>query len=157
MLALTVLLVLAAVGAGAGPPPSGPRVAARRAERGRWAHRDRGRRGRRCPVAAVPTVPAGRPLERVAADVRRLRALVVAERCGPHRGTSALRRQATRLAHVDVLAEACRCLGVEHALPRLQGVERDLEVLRVEAALAVRGLCPWPDPVAGPSGPASSV
>jgi hypothetical protein len=50
------------------------------------------------------------------------------------------RVQAGRLAYIDLLVEACRLLEVEHELDALAGVDRQLEVLRVEAALDTAGM-----------------
>ena len=78
---------------------------------------------------------AGRPVERLAADLRRLRP----QRLDPHR--SRLQREAARLAYEDVLREAALALGISHTLldvPR--GLPRELELLRVEQALLDAGL-----------------
>jgi hypothetical protein len=50
------------------------------------------------------------------------------------------RVQAGRLAYVDLLIEACELLDVPHELDVLIGVDRQLEVLRVEAALNCAGM-----------------
>jgi hypothetical protein len=47
---------------------------------------------------------------------------------------------AGRLAYIDLLVEACDLIGVSHELLELTGVDRQLEVLRVEAALGSAGL-----------------
>jgi hypothetical protein len=52
----------------------------------------------------------------------------------------ALRVTAGRLAYVDLLIEACELFDVEHELAQLAGTDRQLEVLRVEAALDEAGL-----------------
>ncbi len=78
---------------------------------------------------------SGRPVERLAADLRRLRP----QRVDPRR--SRLQREAARLAYEDVLLEAARALGISHALadtPR--GLPLELELLRVEQALLDAGL-----------------
>lgn len=78
-----------------------------------------------------------RPLQVVAADVRRLRrqlALVPA-------GVPMARRRALQAAFDDVLAEAATMLGVPHALATApHGRERDAERLRLLAALEAAGL-----------------
>ena len=50
------------------------------------------------------------------------------------------RVRAGRLAYVDLLLEACDLLDVAHELDRLSGIDLQLEVLRVEAALGSAGL-----------------
>lgn len=50
------------------------------------------------------------------------------------------RVRAGQLAYVDLLVEACGLLGVDHDLVELSGIDRQLEVLRVEAALGSAGL-----------------
>jgi hypothetical protein len=78
-----------------------------------------------------------RPLQAVAADVRRLRrqlALVPA-------GAPMARRRALQAACDDVLTEAARMLGVPHALDvEPPGRSRDAERLRLLAALEAAGL-----------------
>lgn len=50
------------------------------------------------------------------------------------------RVRAGQLAYVDLLIEACELLDVPHDLDTLRGVDGQLEVLRVEAALGSAGL-----------------
>jgi hypothetical protein len=89
------------------------------------------------PRAARRPEPAHRPLERVAADVRRLsRAtdLVPA-------GTPMARRRGLEAAYDDVLAEAAAMIGVPQALDSTSpGRAREAERLRVLAALERAGL-----------------
>jgi hypothetical protein len=94
----------------------------------RWDRRDRG------PVALGP------PIERIAADLRRLNG----QRCGlreqvpaPGRG---VRSRALTAAYVDVLTDACRVLEV--APPRIgpSGLAPTAEIERVEGQLLERGL-----------------
>jgi hypothetical protein len=90
-------------------------------------------------LSPSPPSPAGVPIERLAADLRRLRQLL--EDYG--RGSPAVpvvRRRATQLAYEDLLAAACAALEVPHRLAGTTGIEHDAEVLRVEAALADAGL-----------------
>jgi hypothetical protein len=88
---------------------------------------------------APPLVAARRPLQAVAADLRRLDrqlALVPA-------GTSMVRWRALWTAYDGVLMEAAELLEVRHELgelPRLISTERDIERLRVLAALEAAGL-----------------
>ena len=78
-----------------------------------------------------------RPLQAVAADVRRLRrrlALVPA-------GAPMARRRGLQAACDDVLVEAARMLGVPHTLPdEPPGRARDAERVRLLAALEAAGL-----------------
>jgi hypothetical protein len=110
------------------------------------ARRATARAGRRCaprPAArrefAPPLVAARRPLQVVAADLRRLDrelALVPA-------GTPLVRWRALWTAYDGVLMEAAELLEVAHELrelPLLIGLERDFERLRVLAALEAAGL-----------------
>lgn len=84
----------------------------------------------------APLTPAGRPIERIAADARRL---------GPRfrhppAGLSFARFEGTRRAYDDVLAEGCLALGLEHLFMVLPpGPERDAERIRVERVLDAYG------------------
>jgi hypothetical protein len=78
----------------------------------------------------------GTPIERVAADLRRLRAAVRADG-----DRSATHQIADRLAYDEVLIQACVMLGIEHELnDELTGLERDIERFRLEASLEGAGL-----------------
>jgi hypothetical protein len=85
---------------------------------------------------ADPT-PAGRPIEDISRDARRLgRALQHADD-----GRSAARIAAIRSAYDDVLAEGCGALGLEHLLGVLdEGPELDTERRRVEVVLSGAGM-----------------
>jgi hypothetical protein len=107
---------------------------------GRWLARRRRLR------QAARRGPHVRPLERIAADVRRLHAAVESDRIDLEAQVPAVRRRGTRLAYEDCLDEACRALGVEHRLRELSGRARDIELLRVEAALTTAGLAPHARP-----------
>lgn len=86
---------------------------------------------------APPPAPVRRPLQVVAADLRRLSrqlALVPA-------GASLVRWKALWAAYDDVLIEAADLLEVPHELPDARaGMARDLERLRLLAALEGAGL-----------------
>jgi hypothetical protein len=84
-----------------------------------------------------PAVPARRPLQVVAADLRRLRRqLELVPSATPQP-----RERALLAAYDDVLAEAALLLDVPEALRRTtEGWDRDGERLRVEARLAGAGL-----------------
>lgn len=78
----------------------------------------------------------GVPLERLAADLRRLREVV---RADAHR--SAAQQLGNRLAYDQVLVQACSMLEIEHELgEETTGIERDIERLRVEAELERAGV-----------------
>ena len=78
----------------------------------------------------------GAPLERLAADLRRLREVV---RGDAHR--SAAQQLGNRLAYDQVLMQACSMLEIEHELSeQTSGMERDIERLRVEAELERAGM-----------------
>lgn len=87
--------------------------------------------------AARNPAPGRRPLQVVAADVRRLArslALVPA-------GAPMARRRALTAAYDDVLVEAALQLEIEHQLRTTpEGPARDLERLRLVAALEAAGL-----------------
>ncbi len=84
-----------------------------------------------------PVAPAGRPLELVAADLRRLGAQLARVPAG----APMARRRGLQAAYDDVLVEAARLLEVSHALAAVPpGRPRDVERLRLQAALADAGL-----------------
>lgn len=95
----------------------------------------RGRRRRRFVMSR--NVPARRPVQEVAADLRRLDrqfALVPS-------GATLVRWRALWSAYDRVLMEAADLLEVSHALEEAPvGVARDIERLRVVSALEARGL-----------------
>jgi hypothetical protein len=94
-----------------------------------------GRLARR--VRRPPAPVSGPPIERLAADLRRVhRALA---QFGP--GTPVVRRRATRQAYDALLVQACDAVHVEHRLAEVpEGIEREIERLRVEEALRTAGL-----------------
>ena len=84
-----------------------------------------------------PPQPVGRPLERVVADVHRIRAEVLS----PAPGASKVRRDAALAAYDDVLAEACRALDLPDHLTCLpHGTDRDAERLHTEWLLEQAGV-----------------
>jgi hypothetical protein len=93
---------------------------------------------RRCHLLPAPPVLTDNPpVERIAADLRRLSCEMD---CLPP-GISAVKRRAVRLAYEDRLIAACRALEVPHALDELNdGLDRELERLQVEEALEHAGL-----------------
>jgi hypothetical protein len=81
--------------------------------------------------------PVGRPIEQVAADLRRLGAQLARVPAG----APMARRRGLQAAYDDVLVEAARLLEVPHALDAVPpGRSRDVERLRLQAALAEAGL-----------------
>lgn len=86
---------------------------------------------------AAPVVPVGRPLQQVAADLRRLGAQLARVPAG----APMARRRGLQAAYDDVLVEAARLLEVSHALDTVpSGRPRDVERLRLQAALTRAGL-----------------
>lgn len=88
-------------------------------------------------AAAIRPTTIGPPLERIAADLRRI------ERCARALPTGCpfARRRGVELAFDDVLVVACRALQIPTRLTELpMGWERDVERLRVEACLGNAGL-----------------
>ena len=78
----------------------------------------------------------GAPLERLAADLRRLRTVI---RADAHR--SAAQQMGNRLAYDQVLIQACSMLEIEHELrDETTGMERDIERFRIEAELERAGV-----------------
>jgi len=78
----------------------------------------------------------GIPLERLAADLRRLRALL-----GQDAHRSAAHQIGNRMAYDRLMMQICEMLSIEHELGRESiGVERDIERFRVEAELERAGV-----------------
>lgn len=83
---------------------------------------------------------AGPSIERLAADLRRLRAaLHLVEEPMPQPGRG-LRLRATRGAYVDALTAACRALELPAPQVTRQGAVAEAEIYRAEAALRSCGL-----------------
>jgi len=120
---LTIALVTAMLGAAVG---------------GALCHREIEQSTRRLAnrIWPPPERPAGQPIERIVRDARRLRAELV-----PSPGTPMARRIAVTRAYDEVLAEACRALGIPDTLTGLDpGPDRDAERLHVEHELNAAGL-----------------
>jgi hypothetical protein len=84
-----------------------------------------------------PVRLAGPPLERIAADIRRIAHGI--ETMPPHAPLA--RRHGALLAYDDALAAACRALGVEERLTTMPlGPARHAERLRIECELQYEGL-----------------
>ncbi|MGC5017030.1 hypothetical protein [Micromonospora sp. DT47] len=79
--------------------------------------------------------PERKPLELIAADLRRL---------GGHRlaagGRSAVWHGSVIDAYDDRLRAACRALGITEHMTELEGVDREIERVRVEGLLEAAGL-----------------
>ncbi len=96
----------------------------------RWLAAVRRRRAR----TPAPTHP---PVERLAADLRRVRRTLAC--FGP--GTPVVRRRAATAAYDALLTQACESVGVPQQLDEVaEGIERDVERLRVEQALCDAGI-----------------
>lgn len=82
-------------------------------------------------------VPPGPPIERLVADLRRVhRVLTEFEP-----GTPVVRRRAARQAYDALLVQACEAVDVRHRFGQLpEGIDREIERLRVEEALRSAGL-----------------
>ncbi len=81
--------------------------------------------------------PSGMPIERIAADLRRIRPQARHQAAG----TPMVRRRAIVAAYDDVLLDACRAVGVPTELDRLtDALERESERLRAEHELQKAGV-----------------
>ena len=88
-------------------------------------------------IPPPPPRPVGMPLERIAADLRRLR--LEARRHPPDMSMAKYRGAVA--AYDDALLDACRALDLSTELPTLpDGVEREFERLRVEFELERAGI-----------------
>jgi hypothetical protein len=94
--------------------------------------------GRRVRVVPPPPAPpAGPPLEKLAADLRRLRP----EARSPRPGVPMARQKGIVAAYDGVLVATARALDVPTSLTDLpEGIDREAERLRVEDALEAAGL-----------------
>lgn len=88
-------------------------------------------------VKAPPPVPAGMPIERIAADLRRIRPQALM----PTAGMPMARRKAIVAAYDEALLDACRALDISTDLDRVTDtLERESERLRTEAELERAGV-----------------
>ncbi|MEU4565668.1 hypothetical protein [Micromonospora sp. NPDC023956] len=126
---------------------------------GAWSRRWAGRRDRRTIAGLDRAVdadaltrdidlsefdrPDRRPVEQIAADLWRLRGY----RSG-RGGRPTVWPVLLIEAYDDRLRSACRCLGIPEHLVELEGVDREIERVRVEGALHAAGL-PLPAATAG--------
>jgi len=89
------------------------------------------------PVPTPPVAPTGMPIERIAADLRRIRRQALM----PAWGTPMARRRAIAAAYDEALLDACRALDVQTELDRItDALERESERLRTEAELERAGV-----------------
>jgi hypothetical protein len=86
-------------------------------------------------ASELPREPAGPPIEQVAADLRRL----ANQRLGVGR-RSEVWFAAVERAYDDRLRVACRELRIEEHLAELDGVDLDIERVRVEGTLQAAGI-----------------
>jgi hypothetical protein len=102
----------------------------------RWRERRAEEAEHRRGVRALRT-QQGIPLERLAADLRRLRGLL-----GQDQHRSAAHQMGNRLAYDRLMIQICEMLSIEHELggESVVGVERDIERFRVEAELERAGV-----------------
>jgi hypothetical protein len=78
----------------------------------------------------------GKPIEELAADLRRMRRTVATDQ-----QRSATHQLADRVAYDQLLLQACEMLHIHHDLgKRTAGPERDIERIRVEAELERAGM-----------------
>ena|SRR5680860_150484 len=94
--------------------------------------------GRRMHLLNTPEPPlAGPPLERIAADLRRLRPEVRS----PRPGVGMARQRGIVAAYDGVLVQAANALGVPTTLAEVpEGLDHEAERLRLEHALELAGL-----------------
>jgi hypothetical protein len=109
---------------------------------GRWDGGLRRWRDRRSAAAAHRQAvrelrhQQGVPIEQLAADLRRLRAIL-----GTDAHRSAAHQMGNRLAYDKLLMQVCEMLEIEHDLEGDSiGFERDIERIRVEAELERAGV-----------------
>lgn len=82
-------------------------------------------------------VPSGPPIEKLAADLRRVRGVLVHY----EPGTPLVRRIGTLQAYDQLLIQACRAVDVEQRIDALPpGTDLEIERLRVEQHLRDAGL-----------------
>jgi hypothetical protein len=100
--------------------------------------RERGMRGAQLMgLRKTPVLPDGMPIERIAADLRRIRR----QARRPVAGMPMARRVAIVAAYDETLLDACRALDVPTELDRItDALERESERLRTEAELERAGV-----------------
>ena len=84
-----------------------------------------------------PPTPLGMPIERISADLRRIRAKALARA----EGMPVVQRRAILAAYDDALMDACRALGVDTDLDAMNDdLDREGERLRTEVQLERAGI-----------------
>lgn len=107
-----------------------------------WVRRSRADRAALCIVEqglrdSAPPIRTGRPsIEQAVAELRRLDRQ---RRTGPTSG-SEMWLVAVLRAYDEWLQVACGCLGISHHLAGLDGLDRQIERLRMESELSAAGL-----------------
>jgi hypothetical protein len=96
--------------------------------------------GRRVSARARGPMPVGPPIERIAADLRRLHLQRRMFQAGPPNPGGGLSTRALTAAYVEVLTTACRVLEVDPPVVTAAGHASDQEIERVEHDLRDRGL-----------------
>ena len=88
-------------------------------------------------ISTPPEAPAGPPLEKLAADLRRLRQ----DARAPRPGLSTARHLKALVAYDQTLVATARALDIPHTLAEVpDGFDREVERRRVERALTAAGL-----------------
>ena len=101
----------------------------------RWREKRAAEAEHRRGIRALKT-QQGVPIEQLAADLRRLRALL-----GKDQHRSAAHQIGNRLAYDRLMIQICQMLDIQHELSGDSiGVERDIERFRVEAELERAGV-----------------
>lgn len=84
-----------------------------------------------------PPTPLGMPIERISADLRRIRVRALSQA----EGMPVVQRRAILAAYDDALIDACRALGVETDLGEMKDdLDREGERLRTEFQLERAGI-----------------
>ena len=86
-----------------------------------------------------PPSPAGRPIEDLAASLRRLQRWLDSYAESQPMPGKATKVTAASMAYDRVLADACHALDLPEALDGTEGLDREAERLRMQAALADAG------------------
>jgi hypothetical protein len=85
----------------------------------------------------IPPAPGHPPIQELASDLRRVHRVLA--QFAP--GTPMARRTGTRQAYDALLADACDAVEIRHRLREIpEGIEREVERLRVEESLRTAGL-----------------
>lgn len=88
-------------------------------------------------VPPPPPTPLGMPIERISADLRRIRERALAQA----EGMPVVQRRAILAAYDDALMDACRALGVDTDLDAMNDdLDRESERLRTEVQLERAGI-----------------